>query len=217
MKNINKNIYTLVIGVAIGFTIPSHVHAQFGGLKKVIPPVVGGGSGGDSSVNESEIFNNFSPASVALKEAAILYKEALDLKIKDNTEGAKKKSEGAVVIANMEIVNAVAKELSKAAQNPDKINMSPEQKEKFIKAHAKLLEGGGKFMVVSATTALAIKKITESNPAALVGHPELVQLGVICAKDATILLGLLSDSSKFAKAKAIKTPEGGSFDSQKTS
>lgn len=202
----------LILVVALNTAI--FAQAGLGNLGKIAGAAGIGKGGGDIQKIQSDLFGKFSPASVSLAEAAQLYAEALDLKIRDNSEAAKRKSEEAVAIAHMEYVKAVASEVGKAANDPDKINMSPEQKEKLKQAHTKLLEGGGKFVAVATPTALAINDITSKDPKALLGHPELVSLAAICTKDAGTLLSLLNNSSKLAKAKAIEVPADTEFKPQ---
>jgi hypothetical protein len=173
-----------------------------------------GAAGPDVGAMSKDLFGNFTPAAKDLAEAADLYAKALDIKIKDNKAGAESKNESAVDLADMEKVNQVAKEVAEQAKDPDKLNMSPEQKETLKQAHQKLLSGGGKFVAVSAPTALAIKHVTDKDPKALALHPDLVRLAASCAKDGNTILGLLSDSRKLCKAKAIDVPEDTEFKPQ---
>ena len=210
---INKELklYSQML-VAACLSLSTPCYAQFGGLSKSIPGLGGGGKVGvDVGALSTDLFGKFSPAAQDLADAAQLYREALDLKIRDNKAGAEKNNQSAVAIDNMEFVNEVSKEVSKAAKNPDKLNMSPEQKEKLKQAHTKLLSGGGKFVVVAAPTALAIKEVTDKDPSALLGHPELIKLAASCAKDGTTLLSLLNDSRKLCKAKSIEVSAEGDF------
>lgn len=207
----NTQLYWILI-VTASLTLATNSFAQFGGLSKKIPGVGGGGGGSvDLGALSTDLFGKFSPAAQDLADASMLYAEALNLKVRDNKAASEKKNQSAVAIENMKIVNDVAKQVSDAAKDPDKVNMSPEQMEKLKQAHAKLLSGGGKFVLVAAPTALAIKQVTDKDPKALIMHPELVALATSCAKDGTTILGLLSDSRKLAKAKSIPVSEDSDF------
>lgn len=195
--------------IAVAVAIESPTQAQLGGL---IKKSLGGGgeqAGGGAEIGkmEEDLFSRVTPAADLLHESIQLYKEVLGLKIKDNTEAVKDKSKGAVVMAKFSACREGGKELEKAAKNLDKINMSPEQQEKYKQAHAKFREGFVAFVAVSVPVALAIKEITEKDPKALLFNKDLVLLGVACVRDLKTFADVGIASSRIGKAKIKEFPD----------
>ena len=202
--------YTKIIGVlAIGLATILPTQAQLGGFGKKLLGNAGDQQGGaDLGKMENDLFSKMTPAADLLEAASKLYDEALGLKKKDNKKAAKKDSKGVIVLAGMKAATETGKGLGNAAKNPDSVTMSPEQKEKFKQAHAKLREGFAAFVAVTVPVALAIKEVTEKDPKALLFHPELAMLGLACVKDVATFAKMGVDSAKFAKAKLIDVPSG---------
>ena len=210
--------YTKIIGVlAIGLATILPTQAQLGGLGKKLLGNAGGQQGGaDLGKMEDDLFSKMTPAADLLEAASKLYEEALESKRKDNTEASKKTSKSPAPLAKFKAARAAGGTIAEAAKNPDKVNMSPEQKEKFKQAHAKLREGFAAFVAVSVPVALAIKEVTDKDPKALLLHPDLALLGLACVKDVATFAKMGIDSAKFAKAKGIDvSAEDGEFKSAK--
>ena len=204
-----KTLNTLIVTLA-AMVIVTPANAQLGKLGKGIPGVGGSKQEGGADVGkvEEEVFSKATPAADALYECIKLYAEALNLKLKDNTEAVKNASKSAIVMAKMSAFKDGGMQLQMAAKDPDKINMSPEQQEKFKQAHAKLREGFAKFVVVAVPVGLAIKEVTDKDPKALLLHKDLGLLGVACTKDVKTIADVGIASAKIGKAKVKAFPEG---------
>lgn len=200
----------IVLSIVLSLVAAVSLQAQLGGIGKKIPGIGGGGGGGwkgDISKLESESFDKATPAAEKLYEASLLFGEAFNLKLKDNTKKAAEKSKNAVVIAKIAVAQDLAKQLSKVKK--DELKMSPEQKEKYAKAYSAYTTGAIEFAAVGASVGLAIKEVVEQDPVLMASHIDLGLLGAACGKDLYTILDLqLTLWSMGKKADVPGLPEG---------
>jgi hypothetical protein len=187
----HKLLNIMVAVSALIYAITLHTQAQIGGLKKI--PGLGGGV--DISADLSSITEKLTPASQLLNEAADLYAQALATKRKVATS---KLEQGKLPVGPaksvMDDISAI-----ESAMSQQSIPLTDEQRKQCGQAHEKLIEGTAALALVAAPTALAIKKVTDSDPKGMIMRPDLAMLGILCAKDSVKLLSFTKTAADFNK------------------
>jgi hypothetical protein len=150
----------------------------------------------DVSTDITTINENLTPASKLLNEAAAFYAEALNIKIKAAKADVKQCDlPGVPGIKSM--VGAIPEITT--GMDQWKAGLTEQQKELCGKGHEKLMEGTASFALVATPTALAIKRVTDSDPAGMLMRPDLAALGVLCAKDSAKLISFTKVAADFNK------------------
>jgi len=172
-------------------------NGQFGGLGKKLPGIVPSGGGVDISADVTAINQNLTPASKLLEEASALYQEALGLK-KEAAKGKVKQSDLPDLVPTQHVVKDEVPAIQTRMEQWNQ-QLNEEQKQKCGQAHAKLTEGTAALALVAAPTALAIKKVTDSDPKGMLLRPDLASLGLLCAKDSAKLMSFVKVATDFNK------------------
>jgi ABC-type Na+ efflux pump permease subunit len=181
------------------------VHAQFGGLGKKL---TGGGgfAGADISGLAAGLFEKATPVSEKLTEASKHYAVVFSLQEKINKMEADAKTKDGQAVLGFKMLSVISKEMAEYADHPEKLQLTQEQGQELLKAQAKVKEAWPDYMVVAGSTALAIKNVTDKNPAALASQPQLAYLGLACTKDLGTFAKMASMGYKLAKAKGLNPP-----------
>jgi hypothetical protein len=187
----NRKTWSLVCAAALAITL--NASAQLGGLKQLA--VSAGVGTAPPSAEETALMNQVTPASVLLSEASEYYRKALEIK-KELAKANVKSGDLPSVKLTKDVIDNQMKEIE-AAMSKWQQPLSEEQKELCGKAHGKLTEGTLALAALATPTAIGIKKVTDSNPAALLQHPELALLGVLCAKDSAKLMSFTKTAADF--------------------
>ena len=185
-----------VIVLAISLSV-SNATAQFGGLTRKVPGLgKSSDAAGEVGSDIKVLADKVTPASKFLDEAADYYARALGIK-REAAKANVKQGEIPGIAGTKQTTDSLREYEPKMKEWATPL--TAQQKELCGKGHEKLIEGTGSLAAVAAPTALAIKKVTDSNPAALAVHPDLAALGVFCAKDSVKLMSFLKVATEFNK------------------
>ncbi len=200
LSRIVLTVTALLLGLS---SLP--IQAQFGGLGKKLTGG-GGDAAGDISGLAAGLFEKVTPVSEKLTQASKHYAVVFGLQEKINKMEADAKTKDGQAVLGFKTLGVISKEMAKYADHPEKLQLTQEQGQELLKAQAKVKEAWPDYMVVAGSTALAIKNVTDKNPAALASQPQLVYLGLACTKDLGTFAKMASMGYKLAKAKGLNPP-----------